>query len=82
MTNSAFFVQIHAPVSTKDAVTQFSRAVGSLGIELICANSPQAKGRVERANQTFQDRLVKELRIQEINNYQDANAYLPMFLHF
>jgi transposase len=66
----------------KDAVTQFSRAVGSLGIELICANSPQAKGRVERANQTFQDRLVKELRIQEINNYQDANAYLPMFLHF
>jgi len=68
--------------SKKDAITQFSRAVNSLGIELICANSPQAKGRVERANQTFQDRLVKELRLQGINNYQEANAYLPAFIHF
>lgn len=66
----------------KDAITQFNRAVGSLGIELICANSPQAKGRVERANQTFQDRLVKELRLRGINNYQDANAYLPQFIQF
>ena len=68
--------------SHQDAITQFSRAVGGLGIELICANSPQAKGRVERANQTFQDRLVKELRILKINNYQDANAYLPTFIEF
>jgi len=65
-----------------NAITQFNRAVSSLGIELICANSPQAKGRVERAHQTFQDRLVKELRIHHINTYQDANAYLPSFLHF
>jgi hypothetical protein len=64
----------------KDAVTQFSRAIGGLGIELICANSPQAKGRVERANETFQDRLVKELRLRGINNYQDANAFLPEFI--
>ncbi len=69
-------------VTYKDAITQFSRALGTLGIELICANSPQAKGRVERANQTFQDRLVKDLRIRQINNYQDANAYLPTFIQF
>lgn len=64
----------------KQAITQFSRALNTLGVELICANSPQAKGRVERANQTFQDRLVKELRLQRINNYQEANKYLPVFL--
>jgi len=63
-----------------EAITQFGRALLTLGIDLICANSPQAKGRVERANKTFQDRLVKELRLQEIDNYQDANAFLPSFL--
>jgi len=66
--------------NNKDAITQFSRALNTLGIELICANSPQAKGRVERANQTFQDRLVKEMRILHINNYQAANAFLPAFI--
>ena len=68
--------------STKEAITQFNRAVSGLGIELIFANSPQAKGRVERANQTFQDRLVKELRLHNIDNYQDANAFLPAFIQF
>lgn len=73
----------NSPTSiNKGAITQFNRAVSSMGIELICANSPQAKGRVERANQTFQDRLVKELRLRQINNYQDANAYLPQFVQF
>jgi transposase InsO family protein len=66
----------------KDAITQFNRVLAGLSIELICANSPQAKGRVERANQTFQDRLVKELRLQKVNTYQDANAYLPEFIQF
>jgi len=66
----------------KEAITQFTRALNTLGIELICANSPQAKGRVERANETFQDRLVKELRLQKIDNYQDANTFLPTFLDF
>jgi hypothetical protein len=50
-----------------------------LGIEIICANSPQAKGRVERANQTLQDRLVKELRLRGISTIEAANAYLPEF---
>ena len=66
----------------KEAVTQFNRALSSLGIALICANSPQAKGRVERANQTFQDRLVKEMRLLNIDNYQHANAFLPKFVNF
>jgi len=66
----------------KDAITQFNRVLEGLGIQLICANSPQAKGRVERANQTFQDRLVKELRLQQINTYQEANSYLPEFIQF
>lgn len=61
-------------------LTQFGRAMKELEIELICAHSPQAKGRVERANQTLQDRLVKELRLQAISSMQEANAYLPQFI--
>lgn len=68
--------------SSIEAVTQFRRALEALGIDLICANSPQAKGRVERANQIFQDRLVKEMRLRGINDYQAANAYLPEFILF
>jgi hypothetical protein len=60
--------------------TQFGRACKALNIELICANSPQAKGRVERANSTLQDRLVKELRLRGINDIESANAYLPEFI--
>ncbi len=48
--------------------TQFGRAMQELDIQIICANSPQAKGRVERANQTLQDRLVKELRLRDISD--------------
>ena len=44
-------------------MTQFGRALAELNIEILCANSSQAKGRVERANRTLQDRLVKELRL-------------------
>ncbi|ECL8537399.1 transposase, partial [Salmonella enterica] len=51
-----------------------------LGIEPIHANTPQAKGRVERANQTLQDRLVKELRLQNISDIASANAWLPEFI--
>ena len=54
--------------------------VTELDIQVICANSPQAKGRVERANQTLQDRLVKELRLQHISNAERANAYAPQFM--
>ena len=61
-------------------LTQFSRALKTLDIESIHAHSAQAKGRVERANQTLQDRLVKEMRLRGINDLEAGNAYLPTFL--
>jgi transposase len=61
------------------AQTQFGRALEELDIELICANSPQAKGRVERANRTLQRRLIRELRLRNICSIDDANAFLPLF---
>ena len=64
----------------EDKETQFGRAMRELNIELICANSPQAKGRVERSNQTLQDRLVKEMRLREISSMEAGNAYLPEFM--
>jgi len=60
--------------------TQFTRAMYQLGIEVICANTPQAKGRVERVMQTLQDRLVKEMRLRGISNLVEGNAYLPEFM--
>lgn len=60
--------------------TQFGRAMFELDIELICANSPQAKGRVERANATLQQRLVKELRYRDICTIAEGNAFLPQFI--
>lgn len=64
----------------EDVETQFGRAMRELNIELICANSPQAKGRVERVNQTLQDRLVKEMRLRNISSIEAGNAYLPEFM--
>ena len=63
-----------------EPLTQFGRAMQELDIQIICANSPQAKGRVERANQTLQNRLPKELRLQKIHTPAEGNAYLPEFL--
>jgi hypothetical protein len=63
----------------KELVTQFGRACKELDIELICANSPQAKGRVERAMQTLQDRLVKEMRLRNISNIDSGNQFLAEF---
>jgi hypothetical protein len=61
-------------------MTQFGRALAELNIEILCANSSQAKGRVERVNRTLQDRLVKELRLAGINNIVTGNAFLPAFI--
>jgi hypothetical protein len=60
----------------ENAKTQFTRAMDDLGIEVITANSPQAKGRVERGFGTHQDRLVKELRLRGISTMAAANLYL------
>ena len=61
-------------------VTQFGRALSSLNIDILCANTPAAKGRVERAHLTLQDRLVKELRLREISDVEAANAFAPEFI--
>jgi len=57
-------------------LTQFGRAMQTLGVRVHCAHSPQAKGRVERRHELFQDRLVKELRVAGINTPAAANEYL------
>lgn len=61
-------------------ITHFGKVLKDLDIELICANSPQAKGRVERKNGIFQDRLIKEMRLERINTMKEGNAFLPGFL--
>lgn len=63
-----------------DGMTHFGRALETLNIEIICANSPQAKGRVERANGTLQDRLVKAMRLEGISTIAEANAFLPGYM--
>ena len=60
----------------EEPITQFGRMCGKLGIELIAASSPQAKGRVERIHGTPQDRLVKKLRRKKISTHAEANGYL------
>lgn len=63
-------------VRDEQPITQFTRAMGELGITVICANSPQAKGRVERLFKTLQDRLVKDLRLAGVSSIQAANQFL------
>jgi transposase len=74
-----FRVNQARPQGLSSGLTQFGRAMQELEIQIICADSPQAKGRVERANQTLQDRLVKELRLRGIADMAAGNAYLPEF---
>ncbi|ACI59266.1 transposase [Rhizobium leguminosarum] len=83
----AFYSDKHSVfrVAKKDAkggqgMTQFGRALSELNIEILCANSSQAKGRVERMNRTLQDRLVKELRLAGIDDMEAGNAFLPGFM--
>lgn len=83
----AFYSDKHSVfrVAKKDpkggqGMTQFGRALSELHIEILCANSSQAKGRVERMNRTLQDRLVKELRLANISDMEGGNAFLPAFI--
>ena len=69
----------HKEAAEQGAITQFGRALQELDIQLICANTCQAKGRVERANKTLQDRLVKELRLKNISSIEETNVYLEEF---
>ncbi len=68
--------------SRKKPLTQFGRAMKELDVRLILAKSPQAKGRVERANGTLQDRLVKELRLAKVCGIEEANQWLDQSKFF
>lgn len=83
----AFYSDKHGifRVNAKDALsgdgkTEFGRVVERLDIELIPAHTPQAKGRVERSNQTLQDRLIKEMRLRGISSMEAAQAFAPQFI--
>ncbi|CAB5615148.1 Uncharacterised protein [Pseudomonas aeruginosa] len=76
---ASVFRSNHKAPQGGDGYTQFGQAMYELNIES-CANSSQAKGRVERANLTLQDRLVKELRLRGISNMADANAFAAHFM--
>jgi transposase len=62
------------------AVTQFGRMCAKLGICIIAASSPQAKGRVERNHGTHQDRLIKKMRLKQIGSIEEGNRFLPRYL--
>lgn len=68
------------PEQAEGGMTQFGRALHELNIDILCANAPQAKGRVERAHKTLQDRLVKEMRLAGANDIEAGNALLPAFM--
>lgn len=67
-------------VDNPDTITQFERVLKTLGVELVCAHSPQAKGRVERVFGTLQDRLVKEMTLVGVTNRSEANAFLLAYI--
>jgi hypothetical protein len=78
--HSVFRVVREGTTGRGGGITQFGRALGELNIDIICANTPQAKGRVERMNRSLQDRLVKELRLRGISALDIANAFAPSFV--
>lgn len=73
---STYKVNHKNAVDNLELMTQFERAMNQLGVRVIHANSPQAKGRVEKMNGTLQRRLVKEMRLSNINTINEANTFL------
>lgn len=71
---------IEEQLNGTEPISEFGRALKALGVQLIHANSPQAKGRVERLFNTLQDRLVKEMRLREISSIAEANEFLKEYL--
>ncbi len=78
--HSIFRVYHDGTTGRARGITQFGRALTERNIDIICANSPQAKGRVERMNKTLQDRLVKELRLRGVSTMEAGNAFMPEFM--
>ena len=80
--DKASIFRVNQPgATTGPGYTQFGRALYELNIDGICANTAAAKGRVERAHLTLQDRLVKELRLEGISSIDAANAFMPRFIN-
>lgn len=77
---STYKINHPSAVDNKDLKTQFERATNQVGVKLITAHSPEAKGRVERLLNTLQDRLVKELRLEKIKTIEDANKFLEEYI--
>jgi transposase len=71
---------IEEEIEGREPVSEFGRALTELGVQLIHAHSPQAKGRVERLFKTLQDRLVKEMRLRGIGSIEEANRFLAEYL--
>ena len=71
---------VEAQLAGTEPTSQFGRALGELGVELIPAHSPQAKGRIERLFNTFQDRVIKEMRLAEVSTLEEANRFLERYL--
>jgi len=67
-------------LNDREPLSDFERALQELGLEVRHANSPQAKGRIERLFRTLQDRLVKEMRLRDIRTLEEANAFLEEYL--
>lgn len=67
-------------LNDREPLSDFERALKELGVEVVHANSPQAKGRIERLFRTLQDRLVKEMRLRRIRTLEEANAFLEAYL--
>jgi len=78
--HSTYKVNAKNALDDDTVVSQFTRATHELGVRVINANTPQAKGRIERLFGTLQDRLVKELRLAGISNPTDANTFLQTYL--
>jgi hypothetical protein len=71
---------VEEQLAGREPMSQFGRALSELGVELIPAHSPQAKGRVERLFKTFQDRLIKEMRLAGVSTLDEANRFLEDYL--
>ncbi len=71
---------IEDQLNNQEHLSQFARAVGELGVNIIYADSPQAKGRIERLFKTFQDRVIKEMRLQGISSIAEGNRFLKRYL--
>lgn len=78
--HSIFRVTQEGKTGPNKGITQFGRALAELNVDIICANTAQAKGRVERMNLTLQDRLVKELRLAGVSSMEEGNAFAPKFM--